>query len=300
MLFGLQGDLKQPQIRLCAHKMLAEETEKRPDMIRQLLSEGIRHCYDFQNKIYKDTDAITAVTRNKGPNNIVQIECIFGQIYKDSVRNSRSHSIRVIKSLLNRFTSKDQNESPMSRVPLLSFTSEVLAYLPYNHLGDVLFVIHNIASIVNLESNEILTKMNSFLRSYGLSEKDADTVEKDKLRRIMNKPAFKKEDKMKFAELCAAANSIVLLVRLSTFLREAYSGVTTARLMEYHPGEKERITDRGISRIDDTLTFHSKFPLAISPDGKKVDLDVLANQYLEFCGICKDHDLFEIPHNRNS
>lgn len=298
VLFGLQGDLKHPQIRLCAHKLLVEETEKRPDMIRQLLSEGIRHCYDFQNKIYKDNDAITAVIRNKGPNNIVQIECIFGQIYKDSIRNSRSHSIRVIKSLLNRFTSKEPDESPMSRVPLLSFTSEVLAYLPYNHLGDVLFVIHNIATIVSLESNEVLTNMNSFLGPYGLSDKDASAIESDKFHQIVTKARFKKKDKMKFAELCAAANSIVLLIRLSTFLREAYGGVTTNRLVEYHPGEKERITDRGISRIDDTLTFCSKFPNATSSDGKQIDLDVLAKQYIEFCRIYKDHDLYEISHGK--
>jgi hypothetical protein len=39
VLFALQGDLKQPQIRGLAQKILTEEAEKRPDMIRQLFSE---------------------------------------------------------------------------------------------------------------------------------------------------------------------------------------------------------------------------------------------------------------------
>jgi hypothetical protein len=100
--------------------------------------------------------------------------------------------------------------------------------------------------------------------------------------------------KLKFAELCASANTLVLLIRLSTFLRRAYSGITTARLMEYHPGEKERVTDRGISRINDTLQFNSKFQQAVSSDRKHIDLGILLDQCNEFRRSYRDYDLSEI------
>jgi len=261
VLFGLLGDLNQPQSRATALKMLVEETEKRPNMIRQLLSEGIKHCYRFQKQIYKDAVAITAIVTHKNPHEKDQIECIFGQTFKDSIRTSRAHSIRVIKSLLNNFVGKNLILSLEERVPMLSFMSEVIAYLPYNHLGDVLFIVHRINAIASLEGNEIFAKMNTFLRPFGLSNDNADLAEVDQLEKVSltSNPSeakgIEKIDISEFYELCSEASAIVLLLRLSVFLCEAYTGVTSTRLRSFLPGEKERITDRGVCRINNIPPF---------------------------------------------
>lgn len=267
VLFGLLGDLNEPQIRGTALKLLTEETEKRPNMIRQLLSEGIKTCYRFQKTLHNDIGSITAVVTLENPNEKDQIECIFGQTFKDSIRSSRTHSIRVIKSLLNTFVGKDLVLPPVEGVPMLSFMSEVIAYLPYNHLGDVLFIVHKISAITSLEGNEILSKLNSFLGPCGMANDDSDLAEVDELERasMTSNPSkakgIKKIDPTKFSELCSEASAIVLLLRLSAFLCEAYTGVTNARLRSFLPGEKERISDRGITRVNYISPFVSKIPM---------------------------------------
>lgn len=150
---------------------------------------------------------------------------------------------------------------------MLSFMSEVIAYLPYNHLSDVLFIAHKISAITSLEGNEILTKMNSFLRPCGMANDDSDLAEVDELEKASMTPnpsrakGIKKIDPTKFSELCSEASAIVLLIRLSAFLCEGYTGVTNARLRSFIPGEKERIADRGITRVSSISPFVSKIPM---------------------------------------
>jgi len=273
VLFGLLGDLNQSQSRVTALKMLMEETEKRPNMIRQLLSDGIKKCFRFQQKMNKDSNnakcstGITAVLTSKNLHEKDQIECIFGQTFKDSIRTSRAHSIRVIKSLLNNFVGKDLVLSPVDRVPMLSFMSEVIAYLPYNHLGDVLYIVNRINSIASLDGSEIFARMNTFLSSFGLSTNDADLADVDHLEKVSltsnptDANSIEKIDIIQFSELCSEASAIMLLLRLSNFLCEAYTGVTSTRLRSFLPGEKERITDRGISRINNISPFKSQITI---------------------------------------
>ena len=256
--------------------------------------------------MYPDANTASALVTIQVPYEKVQIECIFGQLFKDSIRSSRTHSIRVIKSLLSLFSGNEASDkhkmvSPLDKVPMLSFTSEVIAYLPYNHLGDVLFIIHNIAGVLSLEGNETMSRLMSFLRPYGLSNDDGDPTEEDKLERAALKPNPSKSkglgamtkksfDAAKFADLCAEASALVLLLRLSDFLREAYSGATHTRVLAYLPGEKERITDRGISQINNVTPFNSKIPSAIAAGSNLFDSDNLICQYAEFRQLMRTYD----------
>ena len=242
---------------------------------------------------------MTALIITKTANEKDQIECIFGQIFKESIRSSRLHSIRVIKSLLslysenNKTRNKSKMEPPTTRLSSLSFISEVIAYLPYSHLGDLLFIVHRISGIVALEGNEIMSRLSSFLRPYGLSGEDVDPGEIDKIERALSNSDLDKAtdlsvmfkssfDIVTFANLCAEASAIVLLLRLSKFLREAYSGLTITRVNEYLPGEKERPTDRGISRINNIAPFNSKIMGANIAEVNSDHLNYLICQYTEF------------------
>ncbi len=94
-----------------------------------LQKQGIKQSYNYQRKVYPDVDHVTALVENQ--NDKVQIDCIFGQIYKDSIRNSRTHSIRVIRSLLMLFSPSEtkmtkHTKSVVKKIPMLSFASEVI------------------------------------------------------------------------------------------------------------------------------------------------------------------------------
>jgi len=265
---------------------------------------------------------ITAIVSSKASDGNELPECIFGQIYKDAIRGSRSFSTRILQSLFGIFTNPnkdinnscsvhesregmnaiDRNSSSfLGKIPLLCFAAEIIAHLPYNHLGDVLFIVHHVSGSVAMEGNEFMMRFTDFLHPYGLTNnKDADLTEKDIIEKAARakKPSkntalkvihSKKFDLSMFAELCAASVTMVLLLRLKLYLRQAYSGVTEVRLREYLPNEKERITDRGISPSAEISRFNANIPNSYKVDGQTFDRDGLIRQYAEFRSLMRDN-----------
>jgi cohesin loading factor subunit SCC2 len=301
-LFALMGDIWTPIIQETSVKLLMDECERRPELVRQLFCEGIRSSFFFQNKVYKGFYTPTVLIMDKTEKN--QRQCIFDQIYVEVIRSSRAYSTRVIKYLFSLFDGHkngrgQSKEKYFSKsLTLLSFASEVLAYLPYNHLGDVLCILHTISSIVDLRGSDILSKLSEFLFSVGITnQKDGlnkrDIVEKAASKKYPSKcnglealrnPDFDSEN---FIELCAEASSLTLLLRVGAFLRSSYAGATVARLSEYHPGEKERPSDRGVARLSNGASLFSS---QICGSGMKdcLDIDCAIRQYAEFCEMMRE------------
>ena len=146
-----------------------------------------------------------------------------------------------------------------------SFIAEIIAYLPYNHLQDVLHVVSTIHRHVGFDGNELGAKIHAFLQPYGVVNEDFDFGDIDALERAALQPnspatkAIKRIDKHQFADLCSEASSVVLLLRVSSFLRDSYASLTDKRLNDYFPGEKEKIADRGVTRVSRS-TFNSSIP----------------------------------------
>lgn len=173
--------------------------------------------------------------------------------------------------------------------------------MPYNHLGDVLCIIHNIDGLVTLEGPEIMTKFTEFFRPHGLSDDDGDhraesifesAALKSKPSSCKGLKAMKRKsfDATKFSILCLEASSMLLLLRLDKFLRESYSGVTTTRVVEYNPNEKERISDRGASRSSTAVPFNSEIPIPLSSKSTYCDLDDSIRFYAELLLLMRDYD----------
>jgi len=137
-LLALQGDIGHPDIRAMALKLLIEENQKRPDIIRQRLASGVRRSYQFQRKVYTDTSHVTALVETQdGP------QCIFGQIFKDAIRSSRLHRFKFLQSLLGLFTNSnkhindrssvqgDNSSSFLCKIPLLCFAAEIIVSVAF-------------------------------------------------------------------------------------------------------------------------------------------------------------------------
>lgn len=302
-LFALQGDIWQPSIQETSVKLLMDECDRRPEIVRQLFCEGIKSCFYFQNNVYNDLQTPTALLTQKNEKNCTQ--CIFDQVYVEVIRSSRTHSNRVIKCLFGLFDGQHNrrgqaNEKYFSKsLRLLSFASEVLAFLPYNHLGDVLFILHTISSIVGMKGSEVLSKLSECCSSVGLTNRDGDLDDKDVIEKsaakkypskckdleVLRNPDFDSEN---FVELCAEASSLTLLLRVGTFLRSSYAGATVARVAEYHPGEKERPADRGINRLSNgSSLFSSRVHDSSMKD--TLDIDSAIRQYAEFRAMMRNN-----------
>ena len=85
-LFALQGDVENAEIRVKALKLLINEGEKRPDMLRQRIRAGVRHAFSFQ-RMLKQNSNVTAIIEKEALDEGIgetfkEVECIFGPIFK--------------------------------------------------------------------------------------------------------------------------------------------------------------------------------------------------------------------------
>jgi hypothetical protein len=181
---------------------------------------------------------------------------------------------------------------------LLSYTSQVLAYLPYNVASDPLYTIYYISSNIALQGADLLDNFAAFLRPYGLAsadELDEVNAEEDELEKAAkshfphpakNVAAFSKPkslfDNLGFSKLCSEAGCLILLLRLKTFLRETYN-LSEARCIGFNPDKKE-IGEKPILKSPTSSIFDSKLPTySKSGNGKRDDLlDAMILQYAEF------------------
>jgi cohesin loading factor subunit SCC2 len=322
-LLALQGDVEEDGIRSLALKLLMIEGEKRPDMLRQRVCAGVKQAYSFQKSVYPDMEEVSALVKVK-KHGSTHTECVFGRVFKECIRSIKKQRQGLFRNLLSLFdlqsrkdsfeaatptkvrrqsTTSKNNNTFMEDLPMLSFTSQVLAYLPYSVASDPLYIIHNISSSLALRGPDLLDRLATFFRPYGLSssdEMDETNVEEDALEIAAkrNRPHHAKEvtrllesdfDAAQFSELCAEAGALTLLLRLKVFLRKAYN-LSEARCIAYNPDEKERIAERAISKVA-AMRFDSNLPMTVQSGS---DLDCMIFQYSEFRQLMRAETSMEL------
>lgn len=308
-LLALQGDVEEDGIRSLALQLLMIEGEKRPDMLRQRVYAGIKQAFAFQKAVYPTKEYVSAlvVIRKDG---MTQTECVFGKVFKECIANIRKQRRGLFASLLRRFdllnkkksveaTGKNDSQSAEEAVvedlPLLSFTAQVLAYLPYKVASDPLFIIYSINAALALRGPELLDRLANFLRPYGLcstDEMDETNYEEDALEIAAKRqlPRHAKQatrlleadfDTQTFRSLCAEAAAQTLLLRLKTFLRTAYD-LSESRIFGFNPDTKEEkekaISKASVLSFDSTLSMARSDPIA----GEMTEIDAMIFQYAEF------------------
>ena len=302
-LLALQGDVEE-SIRSNALKFLTLEGEKRPDMLRQRLCAGVKQAYLFQASVFPDLDEVSALitVRKDGA---LQKECVFGSVYKNCIARNKKQRRGLFRNLLAVFDPQNLKNSDakkfnssMASLKLLSYTSQVLAYLPYNVASDPLYIIYYISSNIALQGADLLDNLAVFLRPYGLAspdELDEVNAEEDELEIAVKRdssnpakviPAFTKPktpfDRLEFSKLCSEAGCLILLLRLKAFLRDTYN-LSEARCIGFNPDKKE-VGEKPISKSSTSSIFDSKLSTFISNRKGESDdlLDGMILQYAEF------------------
>jgi cohesin loading factor subunit SCC2 len=311
-LFALQGDVDNNFIRARALRILMMEAEKRPDMIRQRVCAGIVKAYEFQRTIYPDKASVSALIE-RGSGQSAAAESIFDSVFKECIRSSRKQRLGLYTNLLSQFevvkqadrradrkssSTESKKKKTRTNLELLRFSSQVLAHLPYNTIGDPLFIIHSIGNIVSLQGAEVLDRLAALLRPVGLASDDEldDNASEDALERAARTKfpkntqeakalTFKGFDMKAFIALCQDGAGLTLLLRLKVYLCKLYN-LSETRCLEFDPNAKERLSDKAVSKIlslapfDTTLLIHSR--------SKKGDADSIIRQYAEFRRFMRD------------
>ncbi|CAJ1949314.1 unnamed protein product [Cylindrotheca closterium] len=312
-LLALQGDVEEDGIRSLALKLLMTEGEKRTDMLRQRVCAGVKQAYLFQKSAYPDLEEVSALVRvNRHGTRMT--ECVFSRVFEECIRSIKKQRHGLFRNLLTLFDIKSRMDSEemtprkkkkkeseettnedtsfLKDLPMLCFTSQVLAHLPYSVASDPLYIIHVITASLALRAPDLLDRLASFLRPYGLSSSDvmdetnaeADVLEKAAKEKSpsqaieVTKLLKSNFDQETFTELCAEAGALSLMLRLKAFLRKAYN-LSEARCIAYSPDEKDRVAERAITKAS-TMQFQSSLPMLAHQNDE--ELDNMIFQYAEF------------------
>mmetsp|Transcript_19722 Transcript_19722/g.43011 ORF Transcript_19722/g.43011 Transcript_19722/m.43011 type:complete len:2026 (+) Transcript_19722:197-6274(+) len=262
-LLALQGDVGAPDIRGKALKLLVAEGEKRPDSLRQRVKLGCKEAFNFQRKVYPDKPTTAVIERKAAGTR--KVECIFDKVFIESIRSSKVNRHGLFMSLLSLFEldvdsdTKEKKNLGRARklLHLQAFAAQVLATLPYNNASDPLFIVYHCNARL-ADAEMIAEKMADFLRPYGLAAEDMYDILDDDEDAIEEAAKMKVPSKSKdlavmtdsdfdletFADLCSSVSTTVLLLKLRSHLKGAFN-LSDARMKEYIPGEKDRISDKG-------------------------------------------------------
>ncbi len=307
-LLALQGDVEEEGIRALALKFLMIEGEKRADMLRQRVYAGIKQAFAFQTSVYQRKEHVSALVSIR-KDGTTHTECVFGKVFKECIAHIRKQRRGLFASLLRRFDLQNWKKSVVANskngirsaeekffedLPLLSFTAQVLAYLPYKVASDPLFIIYTINSALALRGPDLLDRLASFLRPYGLcstDEMDETNYEEDALEIAAKRhlPRHAKEvtrllepdfDTQGFSSLCAEAAAQTLMLRLKAFLRTAYD-LNESRIFGFNPDVKEE-KEKTVSRASMLLFDSTLSMVTVKEADEMTEIDSMIFQYAEY------------------
>lgn len=288
-LLAVQGDVKSPQTRALALKLLINEGEKRPEMLRQRVCAGIVQAYHFQNSVYNASGrgATALLTRDEAGRCVT--ETIFDAVIKESgMKNKRAQRQGLLKGILSLFEKDPGEQFDHSKLPLLSFAAEILAHLPYTTLNDPLFCVYNASCISTLDGQTVVKALAEVV---GGDVCDPNSGE-DEIEQAVKKGNFDakkfglKGKEKEFGQLCVDASRIIPLLLLKNFLRKAYN-LSEARIVEYLPSEKERINEKGVSILPDMQFSCKPLPLFIAG---KLNWSIAAKVYTNLRQLMRDSE----------
>ena len=301
-LLAVQGDVEET-VRSKGLKLLMLEAERRPDMVRQRVYAGVKQAYRFQKAVYPDLEEVSALI---DVNN--EKECVFGSVYKECIASNKKQRRGLFRNLLAAFDPENVNRkvkpggfASSMDLELLSFTSQVMAYLPYGVPSDPLYVIHYVTTTIAVHGNDLLDRFASFLRPHGLAsedELDELNAEEDEIEKAAHRhvPHHAKEvtpllsasfEILRFADLCTEAGCLILLLRLKSFLRQSYN-LSEVRCQGFNPDAKDG-TEKAITKSSISSLFPSKLPMqGMTKDDGNDYLDAMIFQYAEFRRLMRE------------
>ena len=311
-LLALQGDVENNHIRSLALEFLIAEGEKRPDMLRQRVRVGVKQACLFQRAVYPQRQHVSALIVTPAG-----VECVFDKVFRECIAPVRKQREGLYSSLLGLFELKERSQSPTNEnatstrrslsptrgrdgstdLSLLTFVVQILAHLPYTTAVDPLFIIHKIGSIAALQGYHILDTFTSLLQPLRLdnsdewddTNEDEDPLEKSAKQKFPSRTKQARPltngnfDLKPFVRHCQRSGGFVLLMRLKAYLRQVYR-FSEIRCFEFNPNDKEKVSDRGIYKIDKAPRFDSKLPLAemLNLSKQQIDADAVIRQYALF------------------
>lgn len=156
-------------------------------------------------------------------------------------------------------------------------------------MSDILLVIKLALSQITLDGFELAHAYEEILRPAGADSDFKDAKEKSKMGKklyaLLTKNTVNIND---FFELCRSATSVIVLLKLKSFLCDVYS-ISESRLHEFQDGGKESTADKVINQPKDMSIFRNDIPKLYKEDGVTLNIESLVLIYIEFKELFRHH-----------
>lgn len=153
-LVALETD-RVSDVRDAAFSQLLALYERFRSEIHMPLIKGIHGSYSFQLSVYGNATAL-GIDDNKE-------YCLFGRLYTNCLKPTKSHGLLLLKSLVNQFSDQgsvlkplkatlatDNSKNFASRLKYLFYLAQIISTLPYDVEDEPLYVIYLINQYVSL------------------------------------------------------------------------------------------------------------------------------------------------------
>ncbi|KAG2848876.1 hypothetical protein PC110_g140 [Phytophthora cactorum] len=183
-----------PDVRDAAFSLLLA-LEKYRSQFHAPLIKGIQDSYSFQLSVYGDATAL-GIDENE------KTYCLFGRLYTNFVKSTKSQGVLFFQALLNQFTDQGTVLQPLiskrlttksktftASLKYLCYLAQILSTLPYEVEDEPLHIIYLINRYVSLRLGPVLDDLKAIFVEAGVpptvledDESDLSTVKIDKYR----------------------------------------------------------------------------------------------------------------------
>ena len=196
--------------------------QKNPPLLLSRIVDGIKLSFSFQTSVFQYANALVISKFSQGT------ESLLSNLYR-LFRSKKTTREQFLRTLINLMENCNNN----SRGTFLKYLGDLIAFLPFEVIGEPLSVIHSIDKIISLKTGSILKSFKKILSN----DKNKTVTEELK-------------------QHCFDACLPIILLKLKSFLKLGYS-ISTSRCESYSPSDN---TNNTITvKLIDTATIFTPF-----------------------------------------
>ncbi|CAI5729310.1 unnamed protein product [Peronospora destructor] len=247
-LVALETD-RVPDVRDAAFSQLMTLYERFWSQFHTPLIKGIQTSYSFQLSVYGNCTALGIVDKEKE-------FCLFGRLYTNCVKSTKSHELLFLKALVNQFTDKGSVLKPLvsksttaknskafaSDLKYLCYLAQIISTLPYDVEDKPLYIIYLINRYVSLRLGYVLEDLKETFAKAGVAPTKLEDENSDlSMVRINEFRPFRPQGRSTLSTLQSngrIAFAIALLLRLKFALQHNYR-LDNEKCATYKPSATE-------------------------------------------------------------
>ncbi|XP_032230599.2 nipped-B-like protein B isoform X2 [Nematostella vectensis] len=268
------GTDTEPQTCLKADQQITDINNKYSGFVQMKALAGTKMSFDLQQLIHQSLGEPIRGFRQGTTTSLLS------HMYS-VVRTSRQPRRSLLQALLRMFDDPKQK----SKLDLLLYVADNLAYFPYAIQEEPLFLMHKIDTMLSVAGANVLQSFKEVMLPLQRKEDDAEpsnsVLEEEEDETVQSVSARIPPDTTAFQDHCVALQSCLLLLLLKEHLKELF-GLSDSKCHKYSPSAPSKAYDKTVTRKPGIVFNPEQVVEYVTNPKRERTNDELAHQYCEF------------------